>query len=207
MAGPLNLYIDTQNRKLVVSDTKNGDAAFPVLVQGEAPTLQMYFLAPTGVLATPFTYVGLSGSTVKMGIIAGSPTGGPDTLIAYQDVWGNVSGGFSAGISLNTIGISNAIAGGSSVSVTVEIEVTQVVGQPVKYLQTGGNIKAAVIDSSSVYPSPSGTYLTLSQSDARYLLKVEGVGVSWRAKSANGLYAVDFGCNNDGTPLIQMVTL
>lgn len=207
MAGPLRIFNDIAGRRLVASNTKSTEVSFPTLVQGEQPTIQLYFLDPTsGNFASPFTYVGLSGATLKLGIINGNPTGGPDTLIAYQDTWTAISSGFQGTLDCATIGISNAIGGSSSASCTVEIEVTESGGTPVKYFQGGVTIKGAVIDSLSMVPTPAASYLTAKEIEASYLKKVESAGQIWRSVSPNGLYGTDWGTNDDGTARIDSIT-
>jgi hypothetical protein len=209
MAGPLRIYVDTQNRRLVRSNTNASDVSFPNLIQGETPTVQLYFLDPTnGSQANPFSYVGLSGATLKLAIINGSPTGGADTAIANQETWSTISGGFSSTLNCATVGISNALGSGSSLSGTVEIEVTESGGTPVKYFQGAATIKSAVIDSSTNTPTPVSSYLTANEVNAGYLKFVNAPGVVVRFVSPSGVWARDIGVNDDGSgkdDIIQLI--
>ena len=209
MAGPLRLYNDTQNRNLVKSNTDTTIISFPTLIQGETVTIQAFFLDPTGgTYATPFSYVGLSGATMKLGIIAGNPTSGTDTTIAYQDTWTAISGGFQGSLALNTVGVSNAFtATGQTIACSVEIEVTEQGGTPVKYYQGVNTIKAAIIDSQSSVPVPTASYPTRNEVNAGWLKKVETAGVVWRSLSPNGSWARDLGVNNDGSALDNIIQL
>lgn len=207
MAGPLRLYVDTQNRKLVQSNTNAADKSFPTLVQGEVPDVQIYFLQPTGTFSAPYNFVNFSGSTLKMGIMAGEPTGGSDTLIAFQDTWTAISNGFQAEFSLNTVGISNALGGNPTVGCTAEIELSEPGDDPVKYFQGSCTIKAAVIDDSGTIPTPASSYVTRNEANASYLKKVEDNGIVWECRSPNGVYARLIGVDNNGDGIDSIVIL
>lgn len=200
MAGPIRIYNDIQNRKLVVSNADGTNTSFPTLVQGEQPVLNLFFMEPADAgLTDPFDFVNFTGATIKLGIIAGAPTGGPDTLIAYQPTWAQITNGWQARLDCNTLGISNALNGNDDVGCTVEIEVTESGGYPVKYFQGGCTIKSAVIDSNSVGSVTLSIPLSLAEGDARYAKKIGLAGETITLVSPDGTKAVLLGCNDDGT--------
>jgi hypothetical protein len=208
MAAPLRIYVNTTTRSLVVAPTNLQATGFPELRQGEEPTVQLYFLDSSNAnLSNPPSYVNFSGATLKLGIMAGSPTGGPDALIAFQDTWAAISGGFQALLNCSTVAISNAIGNASSVACTSEIEVTEQGGFPVKYFQGGCTIQAAVIDSLSTVPVPISNYLTQNEIDATYERKIGKSGDVLRLVSPSGQWAAELKCNNDGTFSADIIQL
>jgi len=208
MAGPLRIYNDTQTRKLAKSFADPAEVSFPELKQGEVPIIQLFFQDSTdGTANIPFTRVNFAGSTLKLGIVAGDPTGGPDTLIAYQDSWTGITNGFQGALNLNTVGISNAIGNASSRACTVEIEVTEAGGNPVKYYQGPVTIKAAVIDGLSTVPTPIASYLTKNEARATYVPIVGVSSGSITLVSQSGTKAIILTCTNDSPPQLGIATI
>ena len=74
MANSLKLYVDTQNNKLVQSDTDASDFTLPTFFQGDVLAVELKLLEPntSGGLTTPFNAISTS-YTVKVAI------GTPDT--------------------------------------------------------------------------------------------------------------------------------
>src|SRR3990167_1924466 len=89
MAGPLQIFVDIQNRKLVASNTSKTEVRWPTMVQGETPTLQIFFQTPdpTNALNVPYALTQFTAPTIKVALISGNPTGGADTALAYQETW------------------------------------------------------------------------------------------------------------------------
>lgn len=206
MAGPLRLFFDVQNRKLVKSFTDTTGASFPLLRQGESPAIQLYFVDPNGgTTSDPFDYVNFGSSTIKMATIAGDPTGGPDTAIASQETWTAITNGFQATYNCNTVGISNAIGSAASISCTTEIEVTEPGESPVKYFQGSNTIQAAVIDTSTVGPAAATEYLSRNEGNATYVKIIGAAGDTITLPSPDGTKAVVIGCNNNGTVRLDII--
>ena len=70
MANLLKLYVDTQNNKLVQSDTDASEFTLPIFYQGDVLPVQLKLLEPntTGGLSTPFSTI-TDSYTVKIGIV------------------------------------------------------------------------------------------------------------------------------------------
>jgi hypothetical protein len=150
MPAALKLYVDVQNRALVASTTSTVRATLPQLVQDEAPTIQLFFLDPTGgTTAAPFSTVGLSGASVQMALMAGNPIGGQNTIVASNSSWygiTGVSGNFQGTLNLSTVGISNALGSAATLDCTAEIQFTEFgEAYPVKVYQGATTLKASVI--------------------------------------------------------------
>lgn len=150
MPAAIKLYVDIQNRVLVSSTTSTVRTDLPQLVQDEAPAIQLFFLDPTGgTTSAPFSGVGLSGATVQMALMGGSPIGGQNTIVASNSTWygiTGVSGNFQGTLNLSTVGISNALGSASTLDCTAEIQFTEF-GQtyPFKAYQGATTLKASVI--------------------------------------------------------------
>ena len=79
MANSLKLYVDTQNNKLVQSDTDASDFTLPTFFQGDVLAVELKLLEPntTGGLTTPFNVISTS-YTVKVAI--GTPDASSSTV-------------------------------------------------------------------------------------------------------------------------------
>ena len=82
MANSLKLYVDTQNNKLVQSDTDASDFTLPTFFQGDVLAVELKLLEPntTGGLTTPFDVISTS-YTVEIAI------GTPHPIPASSAVW------------------------------------------------------------------------------------------------------------------------
>ena len=69
MANSLKLYVDTQNNKLLQSDTDASDFTLPIFFQGDVLAVELKLLEPntTGGLTTPSNVISTS-YTVKVAI-------------------------------------------------------------------------------------------------------------------------------------------
>jgi len=161
MASALKIFVDLQRRILVAAFNSTTPVAFPTLRQGETPVIQIFFLDSSNATPSqPYAFFDFTGATIKLGICAGKPTGGSDTLIAYNDVWTPIANGFQGDLSCNTAEITAALAGVSEKACTAEIEVTPSGEDPVKYFQGPMTMQAAVIDPGAPVPLPLPSYMS-----------------------------------------------
>lgn len=213
MAGDLQLFIDIKNRRLVTSLTSPGEFRLPALIQGEVINFQVFFVQPTGNPVAPLEYVDFSGSTLEIGICGGTgqPTGtldDPDpTTAAYQNVFSEITNGFSGQLDLRTQEIADLIGSGSSKSSTFEVELTPPAENGIKYLQTPVTIKAAVIEPGSTVPQPKGDYLLKTEAEAGYVKKVGDDGDTIIMTSPNGRYQRILGVRDDGSRQDDVIDL
>ena len=88
----LSLYVDTTARQLVKSFTDPTPAILPTVALGDTLTLNIIFMAQTGVSSAPYSYLNYSAITTKalLGIIAGVPNFGVFTLTDGTNVSGPI---------------------------------------------------------------------------------------------------------------------
>lgn len=70
---PRRLFIDVQNRTFIGSPISNLPSADPVWVDEDVEVLEIYALRPTNDPTNPFSFVDLSGATVKFAVGSVSP--------------------------------------------------------------------------------------------------------------------------------------
>lgn len=189
MPGAIPIFVDAQNRTLVTGLLENTIIQrFPTLRQGEAPTIQIEFLNPSSTpsLLAPFTVADFTGYTMKVGICAGSPTGGADTLLAYQDSWTLASGIWSALLDCNTVNMATALAAVASLECTIEIELTPPAGSPIKIFQGPVTCESAVIDNTSTTPGAAQTFISRAEAIAAFVKKVGDAGETITLTSPDG---------------------
>jgi hypothetical protein len=176
MANSLKLYVDTQNNKLVVSDTDASAFTLPTLFQGDVLAVELKLLEPntSGGLSTPFNVITTSYTT-KLAI--GTPDPSSSTVFTSAtltfDAGTNV---YSGNLILNNTGtpsIASLLASATSATATFEIEVSG-----------GGNystetqeqivIKADAIKTGTPMTPPVTGYYTEAESDATFVAKAGG---------------------------------
>lgn len=196
----LPLTIDILGRRFTASQTSKADPAKLVLRQGETVKAQLFFVDSTaGTLSSPFpSYWAPAGLTIKLGICAGAPTGGSDTLLVYQDTWTEISNGYQGSLNINTVAIASALASASSVECTIEIEVTESGESPVKLVQAACTITAAVIDDGAAIPTPAAEYPTRNEANATYVKRIGLAGETIVLVSPDGTKAVELACTDAG---------
>jgi len=199
-APPLNLYVDIQARRLVKSSVSTAQASSPVFRQGESPTLRVYFLDPDGgTVSAPYpTAYKPAGLGVKVGLCAGTPTGGTDTLVAFQDTFTQTGNYFTASLNCNTSEMAVALASAAQLAGRIEIEVTPSGESPIKLVQDLCLLQAAVIDDAGVIPTPRSEYPTRGEANATYTKRIGLAGESIILVSPDGTKAVELVCTDAG---------
>ena len=88
---------------------------------------------------------------------------------ALQDTWGTISNGWTADLSLNTVGLLDLLDGAASVSTKIELEVTDPSGNRHTYGQVAQRILNESICESAMIPTPLSDYYTANETDAAFV--------------------------------------
>lgn len=202
MATPLRLFVDVQARRLVLSGASASAAPGILLRQGENLPIQVYLLDSTGGNPTTNPFPGFyssPGLTLQMGVCADLPTGGSESLIAFQDTWTSIQNGFAGFLNLNTEAMGNALANRATRGGTLELQVTEAATGPVKLIQQAVTLQAAVINGAGVLPVPLPDYLTRVETEAAFVKHIGAPGASMILVSSDGSKAVEIKCGDDGS--------
>lgn len=175
MANSLKLYVDTQNNKLVQSDTDSSDFTLPTFFQGDVLAVELKLLEPntTGGLTTPFNVISTSYS-VKIAI--GTPHPIPASSTVYTNATLTFDSGtntYSGNLILNNTGtpsIESLLGSDSSKTATFEVEVSGGSNYSTE-CQEIVTIKADSIKSGTPTTPPVTGYYTTSQSDSTFVAK------------------------------------
>lgn len=184
--------------------------SLPPLFQSNLQAFRIYVVDPDP--ANPlggYVLVDLASSGLRMAI-GDTPTGantGP-TPLTLQDTWTwNAAGKyFSANLALNVTAIDSFI--GALASRTAYLEINETAsGSRTTLYQGSVNLKAVVDELTSTAPTPTDQYLTKAESLATFAKRIGANGDRITLPSANGVYALQIGCNDDGTTMLDVITL
>ncbi len=207
MGSILNLVIDRQNKTLV--SYQGSLSSLPALFQSNSPTLRVYFVDPSGNLASPFTLVDLSayGLRVSIGATPTGTSGGP-TPLTLQDTfsWNAAGKYFTADLNLAVVAIDTFIGTAASNSAFFEVNLT-LAGNRDTILQIPCTLKAVVDELTSTSPTPTDQYMTKAESVATFQKKVGDLGQRLVLRSPSGVYGVELGCDDDGSFIANVITL
>jgi len=177
MANLLKLYVDTQNNKLVQSDTDASEFTLPTFYQGDVLPVQLKLLEPntTGGLSTPFSTI-TDSYTVKIGIVK---PGSSSVFVNYTSVsltYDSATNLYTGSLILNNTGtpsIESLLSAASSATATFEIEVS---GSSIYSTEFQGEvtIKADGLKTGTPMTPPVTGYYTEAESDATFLAKAGG---------------------------------
>lgn len=203
----LKLCVDRQAKQLV---SFNGSVtSIPNLFQSNTPTVRVTVVDPTGGLNPQYQAVDLSGYGLRCSI-GDTPTGssGGPTPLALQDTFTWFASGsyFEADLALNVAAIDAFIGSAASKGAYFELNLTGSGGRET-ILQVPFQLSAVVDELTSTSPTPTDQYLTKAEVQATYAPLVGVPGGKIVLKSPNGLYAVELGCNDDGTFGANVITL
>jgi len=173
MANSLKLYIDTQNNKLVSSESDSSDFTLPTFYQGDVLAIELKLLEPntTGGLSTPFNVISTS-YTVKVAI--GTPDASSSTVHTNASLTFNSSTNtYSGNLILNNTGtpsIASLLGSSASATATFEVEVSGG-GNYSTEAQETITVKADTIKTGSPTTPPVTGYYTETQADATFSAK------------------------------------
>ena len=173
MANSLKLYVDTQNNKLVQSDTDASDFTLPTFFQGDVLAVELKLLEPntTGGLTTPFNVISTS-YTVKVAI--GTPDASSSTVHTNATLtFSSSTNTYTGNLILNNTGtpsIASLLGSSASATATFEIEVSGG-GNYSTEVQEQITVKADTIKTGSPTTPPVTGYYTEAQADATFSAK------------------------------------
>ena len=173
MANSLKLYVDTQNNKLVQSDTDASDFTLPTFFQGDVLAVELKLLEPntTGGLTTPFNVISTS-YTVKVAI--GTPDASSSTVHTNATLtFSSSTNTYTGNLILNNTGtpsIASLLGSSASATATFEIEVSGG-GNYSTEVQEQITVKADTIKTGTPTMPPVTGYYTEAQADATFSAK------------------------------------
>lgn len=186
-----DIFIDVY-KGITVTGLSNPQAVdLPILYQGDDPTLRIWLLNPTGIAATPYTYLDTTGLTLQVAVGQKKGTGG--IVYTSQLTWAlntdPTKPFFSAQLPMNTTPINTAI--GSSAAVTDGF--FQVVylqsGVQTTVLEVAAPINASVIQNGGVIVPPGLTPVSQQYADSTYLARTIAGTVVWKNTNTGKLVA------------------
>jgi hypothetical protein len=176
MANSLKLYVDTQNNKLVQSDTDASDFTLPTFYQGDVLAVELQLLEPntTGGLSTPFNVISTS-YTVKLAI--GTPDPSSSTVYTNATLtFSSSTNKYTGNLILNNTGtpsIASLLDTSTSATATFEVEVSGG-GNYSTEVQETVTVKADAIKTGTPTTPPVTGYYTEAESDATFVAKAGG---------------------------------
>jgi hypothetical protein len=203
----LKLSIDRQNRRLVNFNGTPVD--FPPLFQMNVQQLQIYPLDPPVNIWSAYQSVDASGLGLRVAICS-QPTGstGDDTRLTFQNsfIWNAANRYFSGELDLAAAAIATYLGTAAARNAWFEVNLMDG-GDPTTILQQEFSLKALGDNFSTTTPTPVDQYYTQVQANDRFAKKTGDPGERIILKSANGLYAVELGCGDDGSFITNSITL
>ena len=172
-ANSMKLYIDTQNNKLVVSDTDASTFTLPTFYQGDVLAVELKLLEPntSGGLSTPYDVITTS-YTVKL--VIGTPD--PSSSTVYTSATLTFDAGtniYSGDLILNNTGtpsIASLLDTATSATATFEIEVSGGSNKSTEVQETI-TVKADTIKTGTPMTPPVTGYYTEAESDATFVAR------------------------------------
>lgn len=164
------IYIDTAARQAVTSPAVANPITLPTLMQGETPTLNLFFLTPKNDGSQTYNVIDVtSGYSCKVALCGntatpvGQPVGNTSpTIAAAQTAFTTISSpynGLTGPLALTDPLLDTLLGANNLVnSVTLEVELTAAADMlPVKVLDAPVTVKASVIRGISITSTPSVT--------------------------------------------------
>lgn len=205
----LKLTVDRQNETLAA---RNGTpTTLPALFQYNVKPLQIQFVDPTGQIGTGTDYspVDMSGFGLRVALTP-TPTGTPGgpAVLALQTswTWNAANQWFTGSLDLSSSAIESYLAGNASATAYFEITLTQS-GNRITAFQSQITLKAVGDEGTATAPSLTEQYLTKSETQAGFVPRVMENGGTIVIPSANGAYAIELKCNDDGSFSASTITL
>lgn len=205
--GLLKIYADVRNHRLVKGLGSAEAYTLPRLVYGDKLSLELCLLEPDpiGGQQRPFALVDTSPYSLKIGI-------GPRASTPYslQDTWAKYTGDaarWTGYLDLGSTNMGTAIGTDVNIKGVFEIEINSVEGGYETIVQQDVDIWNQVIAGGVASPLPLDEYFTKAEQAAIFVAYQLSAGQTITIPSANGLYARQIGCNDDGTAMDNIITL
>ena len=166
-----NLYLNENSDSPASAFVKSEEFPSPIdtidLTFGDKPKFNIYIVNGAGGFATDS---GAVGSTVKVGL--GELAG---TAVAFQDVWTLITDGWTGTLELNTGNLKNLLGNDKTITLFLEIEVTDASSNIRTYGQQAITIHNQVVDSASAVPTPNSSYLTSVEVYGKFVQNQSGI--------------------------------
>lgn len=202
----IKLAINRQTQAFV--NYLNCVTVLPPLFQSNTQQFQIYIVDPVDQFGG-YSVVDMANSGLRMAI-GDTPTGasGGPTPLTLQDTWPwNAAGKyFSASLALNVGAVDAFIGSLASKQAYIEINETLSANRTTLFQGTV-TLKAVVDELTAVVPTPTDQYLTKPEIIGGFVRKIGINGDRIVLPSANGVYALELGCNDDGTMAANVITL
>ena len=148
----LPLFLDTVNRRLVLSATDTQPFTLPSLIRGDALTLVVQLLSPVGTLTRPFVVKSTTGLSLRVGV---GTAGLLSNLVTLQTTWtiDATAKTFTGALPLNTPEIEAAftVSAGAPFTRLFEIEIEED-GRRTTALQIPVTLREDVIKDGALEP-------------------------------------------------------
>ena len=185
----LNIDIDKDPRSsIMLSPTDGTPSALPSLVFGDNLPFEISFYR-SGLLAS-------ESGTGSLMVSLGQPGG---SVYAFQDTFATVDNSWTGSLNLATVGLQTALGFSDYAEMTFEVKYTSPLTlKTITYVHSPVFVFNRV-DTSSFYATGLPQYLTVSQSDARYLKYGDAItGSGWTINgnylyTSNDTYSVGLG--------------
>lgn len=203
----LKLTINRQNNTLV--DLNGTPTALPALFQYNVKPMQIQVVDPTGLFNSPYSAIDLSSYSLRVGLWP-TPTGsagGPSSLaIQTTWTWSAANKYFTGSLDLAAAAIESYIGTSSEKTAYFEVTLSQS-GNRITLYQGTVTLKAVGDEGTTTAPGAADTYLTRAETQAGFVPRVMENGGVIIIPDANGVYALELGCNTDGSMRANIVTL
>lgn len=200
-SGPLDLFFDIANEKIVSSFTNQGTFTLPSWYHQNVKDIRATFLRlnTTGTFVAPYVKVPAAGLTLAVKVFTAA-----GTILASATSWTinpTDANALDGTLNLNTAEMATAFTSAATLSITaiIEFKMTEAGGGTTTW-QESITIKRMYDVAGTPDPSPTETYLTENQCLARFVqFTGNGNGASITLKSADGTHEVIISVNDDGT--------
>jgi hypothetical protein len=203
--GLLNIFNLIDKRILIEGLLSQGQPiALPSLIQGEQPSINYYLLTTNlaGSITSPWTKILPGSYSLRMGLYT---SGG--TQLAFQSTWTDDAGNNckSAILTYDSVAIGLALGAAASITVTLEIEITDANGACVKTYQREILLLKQAMAAGAVTIPAAEVGATQSWVGANFFKRIGGAGEQVIMKSPSG-YQFLFYVDDDGQPKFDRIS-
>lgn len=171
--------------------------------------MQIQVVDPTGLFNAPYSAIDLASYSLRVGLWP-SPTGtagGPASLaIQTTWTWNAANKYFTGSLDLSSSAIEDFIGSATERTAYFEVTLSQS-GNRITLYQGTVSLKAVGDEGTTTAPGAADTYLTRAETQSGFVPRVMENGGVIIIPDANGVYALELGCNTDGTMRANIVTL
>lgn len=203
----LKLAIDRQNRKLV---NYGGTAsAIPPIFQQNQQPLEITIVDPPATPTGAYSAVDANAYGLRVSICS-TPTGTTtdDTRLTFEDdfTWDAANRKFTGTLATNVAAVATYIGAGDQRVAYFEVNL-MAGSDPTTVLQTTFLLKAIGDNFATTAPTPTDEYYTKVQANDKFAAKTMANGEHLIIPSPSGTYALELGCADDGSAIMNVITL